>query len=223
LDRDEFWLEQSDAATERRDLTVSYILDALKKSEAERSRGVVPTLLAPRQTPLRSSVIGWVVAAALLVNAVVFAVWMYWPSTTETPRSPASGPVGASAILAAPTAAQAPPAVAVPPAAVDRTAPSPDLARTPFEAPAVTAAEDSSTNVDSSAAADGIGGAPRYPFSTHVYASDPSMRAVTLNGRRYTEGDTIDAGVRIKEITETGVVLDVGGRSVSVDVLQDWR
>lgn len=60
-------------------------------------------------------------------------------------------------------------------------------------------------------------------FSTHVYGTDPSMRAVTMDGKRYVEGDEIRPGVRIREITETGVVLDVNGRAIPVDVLQDWR
>ncbi len=49
------------------------------------------------------------------------------------------------------------------------------------------------------------------------------MRAVTMNGKRFVEGDTIRPGVRIREITETGVVLDVNGRPIPMDVLQDWR
>ncbi len=60
-------------------------------------------------------------------------------------------------------------------------------------------------------------------FSTHVYGTDPSMRAVTMDGKRYVEGDEIRPGMRIREITETGVVLDVNGRAIPVDVLQDWR
>ena len=48
---------------------MSYILDALKKSEAERSRGVVPTLLTPPQTSFRSGTVGWLVIAALIINA----------------------------------------------------------------------------------------------------------------------------------------------------------
>jgi general secretion pathway protein B len=60
-------------------------------------------------------------------------------------------------------------------------------------------------------------------FSTHVYASDPTRRAVTLNGRRLVEGDSISKGVVLKEITETGVILVVNGRDVPLEVLQDWR
>ena len=207
---------------------MSYILDALKKSEAQRSRGVVPTLLAPHQTPLRRNVIGWVVAAALLVNAVVFAVWVYWPSTKPSPPSPPSGSVGTSAAAASPVSRTpsvgAPTTMPTAPATVETTAQQPKAPGIPPDTPPAAAAYAPSTNIgESPAMPESDATAPRYRFSTHVFASDPSMRAVTLNGKRYTEGDTIDAGVRIKEITETGVVLDVDGRSVSVDVLQGWR
>jgi general secretion pathway protein B len=232
---------------------MSYILDALKKSEAERSRGVVPTLLAPQQTPLRGGIVGWVVGAALLVNAAVFAAWMYWPSTKKDAIAPPSSPVSAAA----------PPATAAPPMTV-QTQPAQNAAQTyPTTAASISAATENAigsgpalaptprtvqgdptfaaesaqptiitprsaantatpSNATASLATNDAM-ALHYEFSTHFYASDPSKRAVTLNGKRYTEGDTIDAGVRIKEITETGVVLDVGGQTVPLDVLQDWR
>ena len=205
---------------------MSYILDALRKSEAERSRGVVPTLLSPQQTPLRNSVIGWLIAGALLINAIVLAAWFYWPA------KPASPPPSAFA-----SAVEAPaPSQAVPlPAATAATAVSTQVTErveaTPLHATPPAEVEPSSNIEPSGVVAPTSGSAPvtgdvvppRYQFSTHVYASDPSMRAVTLNGKRYAEGDTIDPGVRIKEITDTGVILDIDGQSVPVDVLQDWR
>jgi general secretion pathway protein B len=64
---------------------------------------------------------------------------------------------------------------------------------------------------------------PQIEFTTHVYADDAAQRAVTVSGRRYAEGDEIQPGVTLIEITETGVVLDVGGRTVVMDVVQGWR
>ena len=49
------------------------------------------------------------------------------------------------------------------------------------------------------------------------------MRAVTLHGKRFVEGDMLGNGVRLAEITETGVVLETNNRRVPIDVLQDWR
>ena len=58
---------------------MSYILKALKKSEAERAKGTVPRL-TPQQAPAprtRSALWSWILGAALAVNATVvgFAAW----------------------------------------------------------------------------------------------------------------------------------------------------
>jgi general secretion pathway protein B len=196
---------------------MSYILDALKKSEAERSRGSVPTLLMPQQTRFRSNTVIWILLAALIVNACLFAAWMFWPSSTTSgsgkltsepaavqntrPNEAITPPVGSPH-----RATQ--PAIARDDAREEMVPEQPELVRpsaAPNLAPAFTPDE------------------PRFSFSTHVYGTDPAMRAVTMNGKRFVEGDTISPGVRIKEITETGVVLEMNGREVPMDVLQDWR
>ncbi len=190
---------------------MSYILDALKKSEAERSRGVVPTLLTPPQTPFRSGVVGWVLVAVLVVNAGLLAGWFYWPKTAS--NAPAPIAEAAAPVPAPPTARASDSTMAVPDATMQPVE-SP-LSVAPPPAPTI-ANEPSATGQSDASSAD-------VSFSTHVYATDPSMRAVTMNGKRFVEGDTIKPGVRIREITETGVVLDVNGRPIPVDVLQDWR
>jgi general secretion pathway protein B len=192
---------------------VSYILDALKKSEAERSRGVVPTLLTPPQTSFRSGVVGWVLIAVLIVNAGLFAAWLYWPRTAGSTAAIAREPVA----VATPEAASNAPA----PQSKPLPEPQPPLEASVREQPTTVAPRPTSRQPDVVAESDS--GAADVSFSTHVYATDPSMRAVTMNGRRFVEGDTIRPGVRIREITETGVILDVNGRPISVDVLQDWR
>ena len=209
---------------EHRHLTMSYILDALKKSEAERSRGTVPPLLVPPQTPLRSSLVVWVVIGALVVNACLVAAWMFWPRT-PIPANNAVPPI----------AAATPGAIAAAPREVEQSRVRTPLQATviaPKSAPvkpdrALTQSVATQTQPQSGVNAqdkpDEQSLAQRFPFSTHVYADDPSMRAVTMNGKRFVEGDTISPGVTLKEITESGVVLDVNGRAVRLDVLQDWR
>jgi len=199
---------------------VSYILDALKKSEAERSRGVVPTLLTPPQTGFRSGIVGWVLVAALIVNAGMFAAWMYWPRDVSptTGRAPAPPQVAAPAAATPDIAIPQTNVVADPPLPVETSVAPAPVTVTPqtIAAPPIpTRRSDDATEANSSAA--------DVSFSTHVYATDASMRAVTMNGKRFVEGDEIRPGVRIREITETGVILDVNGRPIPVDVLQDWR
>jgi general secretion pathway protein B len=60
-------------------------------------------------------------------------------------------------------------------------------------------------------------------FSTHLFADDPSFRAVTVNGRQYKEGDTLANGLLLSEITEEGVVIESRGKRVELSILQDWR
>lgn len=131
---------------------MSYILDALKKAEAERERSAVPGLHAqagfdgdadaPR---------GWrgplvAVAGALLAAAAV-AVWMGWGrSEPAAPLAAAPTPVPAPAFAPAPAPAPAPatPALATPPTPAPAppavaTAPPPPLTAAPA-APAPTRA-----------------------------------------------------------------------------------
>lgn len=217
---------------------MSYILDALKKSEAERSRGVVPTLLTPSHATFRSSAVGWVLIAALIVNAGLFAAWLYWPrdvatatpmraveppSASTTDLGPSTAPastVAASAPTASGSSASAAPSnsIAAQPNAIGQGQQARDVSVEPepvVSPPPVPTRRPPVASADS--------GAAGLSFSTHVYGTDPAMRAVTMDGRRYVEGDEIRPGVRIREITETGVILDVNGRAIPVDVLQDWR
>ena len=202
---------------------MSYILDALKKSEAERSRGIVPTLLSPQQTPFRSSVVVWVLLGALIVNACLFAAWMFWPAITPTQKNPAQRAVPAATTTS--SSANSATASRTPMSAREPT----DQSRAGEPAPAGEIQVSQldavpATRVDPPAQASSDDSTvPTFSFSTHVYASDRSMRAVTMNGKRFVEGDTISPGVMIKEITESGVVLDINGRIVPMDVLQDWR
>jgi general secretion pathway protein B len=199
---------------------MSYILDALKKSEAERSRGSVPTLLIPAQTQFRSSVAIWVLLGALIVNACLFAAWMFWPAAPTTPQAVA--PAGIPAPTPPANNSAVPRTIPSPPPTVVQAAESPPPQSFEAEKPKAEATPDTRIEPTARTPSDDLP-APTYSFSTHVYATDPSMRAVTMKGRRFVEGDSIGPGVTIKEITESGVVLDINGRLVPMDVLQDWR
>ncbi|MGL5773839.1 MAG: general secretion pathway protein GspB, partial [Aeromonas veronii] len=46
---------------------------------------------------------------------------------------------------------------------------------------------------------------------------------VVLNGREYREGSEIAPGVVLTTIDQQYIVLQVGGQSVTLKALQDWR
>ncbi|MGK0524307.1 MAG: general secretion pathway protein B [Pseudomonadales bacterium] len=105
---------------------MSYILDALRKSETERRQGKVPDLgqqvqLIHRQKKRRISPVVWV-ALALLVNAGVLAV-VFWP---ERPSELIAGP-GTQAVAPALDTLEEPAKPEV----------EPEVAQTPAEDPGV--------------------------------------------------------------------------------------
>jgi general secretion pathway protein B len=145
---------------------MSFILDALKKSEVERQRQAIPGLMDSRPLPPRANFPLWAAAliALLAVNLVILAVVL----TRRAP--PPSAPANASATPASSTPAGAlpatapaatsvpaptPPAPASPPVAA-RAAPehfSPMDAAPPVYAPEIPAAQDSPGSVRRSARA----------------------------------------------------------------------
>jgi general secretion pathway protein B len=56
-------------------------------------------------------------------------------------------------------------------------------------------------------------GVPGLNLDLHVYATKPVERLVFINGRKYREGDTLQEGPVIGEVTPSGVVLVYQGRS----------
>lgn len=99
---------------------MSYILDALRKSEQERQAGGVPGLTTPQPTglPAPSRAGHWKIAVALLmaINAGALGWWLTRPGAAPTP------------LVAAPAETQPPPPIAPAPSRPEPAKlPSPDL------------------------------------------------------------------------------------------------
>lgn len=188
---------------------MSYILDALRKSEEARRRQQGADLsLSEAPLPIerghRSHLLP-VLAVALIVNAVVFGAWLL-RSTPDAATATTPGPLPAPlpAPMAEPTATervQAPPAAPLAPA-------RPDWSSLPVRALSSLPASE------------------RRPFerliiSTHVYAEEPSFREVGIGGRIYREGERID-GMTLVAITATGIELGVDDRVIAIDLQDQW-
>jgi general secretion pathway protein B len=208
---------------------MSFILDALRKSEAEKARGEAPSLLvsgSPRVRPLaRGLIVALVVALA--INAGVLAVWMLRQGSGETPATVAA--VTPAAPANEPVEATVTSLPASEPASVPAVQPP-----LPVEAPSATAfaaSELPETDVigpdrvitPDDVVTDAAAMAPAIEISTHVFSDDPTLRAVTIDGRRLREGDEIRPGTWLVEITESGIVVETDGVRSEMDVLQDWR
>lgn len=53
-------------------------------------------------------------------------------------------------------------------------------------------------------------------ISAHIYSNDPHSRIVTVNGSTVKEGDEVTGGLKVSEITMTGVIFEYGGRRFQV-------
>jgi general secretion pathway protein B len=56
------------------------------------------------------------------------------------------------------------------------------------------------------------GGVPEMHIDLHVYSANPQERFVFINKRKYGEGETLQEGPRVDQITRDGVILSHHGR-----------
>jgi general secretion pathway protein B len=219
---------------------MSFILDALKKSEIERQRQTVPGLMDARIVQRRSRLPVWALAlgALLGINLLVltFVLWR-----KEAPAAHASRAAVAAIAAAAPatTADSAAPAHFSP------------LDAAPVYAPEIPVpAADGAAPAQSTISHLGSGGAPAHPahrsdplltdqdakddnqevlpsineisltgaqalpelhLDVHVYGTKPAERFVYINMRKYHEGATLQEGPVVERIRRDGVVLNYQG------------
>lgn len=214
---------------------MSFILDALKKSEAERQRQAGPALMEVRVIPpKRRFPFGWVALSILLGANLWVLVWLMLRNPSSPPASTA-----AAAHSAAPVAPAAPASMgSVAPALAAAQPPPPDsVAAAPVAGAALDggvgpapSGGDFSDGGDAPNPADfapaltnpaGIGGLPNYVdvaanvpqlrLDLHVYADKPADRYALVNMHKVHEGDVLPEGPRVREITRDGVVLRYQG------------
>ena len=63
---------------------------------------------------------------------------------------------------------------------------------------------------------------PTLDFAFHVYSEVAEQRTIIINDRRLTEGQMIARGFKLHTITESGVILFYQDRFFHVDVVTQW-
>jgi general secretion pathway protein B len=202
---------------------MSFILDALKKSEAERQRKSVPGFadIPDGRSAPRSQRWWWVVGGLLALNAAVLLGVFYLP---DRPAPLVAEPVQQAAVIPKPVGRTTP---AANPAAFSDIVAEARRNRPPQEPPTttepqrqdpppasqpqarVTMSEELSTIGE--LRADGSLQLPELHLDIHVYSEKPAERFVFINMGKYKEGDRLSEGPAVREIRPDGVVLDQGG------------
>jgi general secretion pathway protein B len=219
---------------------MSFILDALKKSEAERQRQAGPALLEMRIVrPARRLPVWAVIVGVALVVSVMVLAWVALRRTAAPAVVTASAPAAAAPAAGAPGAAVTAGAAAQQPAGPAATALPAAAAPTPGVAPmanvgaepqyAAAAGDDNPADIAPAEAAPAsaspnhsgtaglrnyaeLGGKlPELRLDLHVYAAKSADRYAFINMRKVREGDVTSEGVAVKEITPDGVVLEYQG------------
>ena len=207
---------------------MSLILEALRKSEAERRRGSAPDVameLPPVPAPRARATPSWLIPAALLAVAVLLAVW--WWSQRESDA--ASEPTSVATSPAAETRDETPPQPAVvarpvpapvvlpstPVATVD-TPPPVAAPAAPLPPPARAVPPPPAAPVDTRDVADiDATSLPPVKLSMHMWDESPSRRFVILDGQRMAEGDR-SGEVTVVAIERDGVVVERNGQRARV-------
>jgi general secretion pathway protein B len=204
---------------------MSFILDALKKSESERQRKGTPGIADVPQAAPRSGGArwAWIIGVLLTVNLAVLGGLMLRSKPVQAPLSDLSTPQLPAAIAPAPTIEKFSEIVAEvkgrqPDSPVESGAALHD------EAPLVPANAGQVANAIGSRASvvDGLAtfnelqanGSLQLPdlhLDIHVYSTTPSERFVFINMSRYKENATLTEGPGIQEITPDGVILEYLG------------
>lgn len=196
---------------------MSYILEALKKSDRERQQRAGPVLaraahqkfFASSPRPPRWPLWGLALVAAAALPGTVWLAWHSGLVSIEfsAGRNPAEHPqplLGAQSTPAGAAPAAALPAVPVRPAGLAGPPPEhavPELWQLPV---AVRAA------------------IPALDFSLHVYSESPEQRSIIINDRMMREGEFVEPDLQLVAITRQGVIMRSRAEYFRVGILEDW-
>jgi general secretion pathway protein B len=212
---------------------MSYILDALKKSEQDRGHGSIPGVQTVHSSSLnyhqeKRPVWPWFLAALIVINLVAVIYFIQSKNTKEPIVNARTDVVNESptniVIKAEPFTKTKPmtqnsvPNVITTPAQNETTV---------FETQAIQQTEpiepvfetvdlyDLPLNVRQHI--------PEMNFSAHVYSSNPLQRSLVINGRFMEEGSQINSELTLSEITSDGAVFNFQGYRFSTSVLSGWN
>ena len=184
---------------------MSYILEALKKSDQQRQRGATPTLQAAQLAvpePRRPLFVYYSLLAAVLLGAGIMIGWLSSGQPEQAP--PETEPVIVETPILIPQQA----------------APSP--LPVPAESPAVETSPDQPANIAGEAQEQKVPllhelplpiqqEIPAMTVQLHGYASKPSERLVSINSIRLREGEYLMMGLRLEQITPEGMIFSYKG------------
>ena len=183
---------------------MSYILDALKKSEKKRTRKRIPGVDAlQNDAPGNAgfslkSIIALVLAIAVANSAAIYLLF-------DEPQKEVLSP--------APTGGKQP----ATPVISDELLGNPVVDEELAENPVMDRVDPGVTKNAPPALP------PRLDVTAHIYADQPDLRMVKIDGMNRHEGDYLADNHQLIKITEQGIILEYYGQRYSLDVVEGWQ
>jgi len=204
---------------------MSYILDALRRADAERDRGQIPGLnaqpgpAAMSAEPRRPGMLALGLGAGLVLVLAAALAWWLWPraaaptpvvvQTVQPPVLPAPPP--------APAATPAPAVVPAPaPLPVVVSAPPPVAPAAPAARPAAAAASAPPTLTLAELTPEQRRDWPPLQIGGVVHSDHPASRFVIVNGQLVHEGEEAAPGVTVEHIGPRAAILRWRGLRVAM-------
>ena len=215
---------------------MSYILDALKKSELERAQAnaddfkvrsgeiinqvAEPTLNQPADSILDDSNV-WVIKGVYLILLLLLAVVLFKVFETTGYKEAEPEVINESKIIV--------PNVINPVLNDDDDESARQAVRTDIKMGVLT--DTSSIKPKEGIRApiaieqapqDIIDSLPILDISSHIFSTQAARRSIVVNGQRLIEGEYVAAEIQVKEITPQGMVIEINGWSLIVGRSRGW-
>lgn len=197
---------------------MSYILDAIKKSEAERGHGSIPNLQTVHSSSLSyktdsKQIWPYILIGLLLLNTAGLVYYFTNTNNTENIQTLA---------FTAPTQQQHSTTQAIirPVPTIENIVESQSVNVSQQEtrqAPVfneVLHIEDLPSHIKQRI--------PTLDFTGHVYSSSPILRSIIINGSFKEEGDAINHEFTLSEITPKGAIFEYQGTLFEVSIITGW-
>ena len=227
---------------------MSYILDALKKSEQQRTHGSVPDVQTVHSSSLnykneKKALWPYILVIAVLLNFFVISYFIYDKSYSSNEDETADLPIAATndntgtTLTTSPTeiTESAIPVVAPVIKIEQVTPPEPvkDTTET-VTAEQVNTFENSTAPDDSKYDSDDViefyelddsikRELPTITVSAHVYSSNPLQRSIVINNNFMEEGEYLIDDLILIEITRDGAIFDYHGTQFHYGVVSGWQ
>ena len=199
---------------------MSFILDALRKSEHERERHAIPGRYEPQRSREPATRFAWIIgalAALLVVNLLIVGWMLLRPSPPPAPATasirPESAPAPALASNETPAPTGRPAERHIRSLAGETQPAEPSI---DYPVPDLTAAGATSDQPRTPSRAMGdrshhpttaMAGLPRLNIDLLVYNNDPAQRFAIINGQKLHDGGQMKEGPKVEQITADGVIL----------------